>query len=89
LSGTEPPDVFDDRRFGRFAEPARLIVAALRAGPRPVAGLLDEVRAVDGPLGPGSFYAAIARLERARWIQPEGAPGGPAAYRLQMPEEAR
>jgi DNA-binding PadR family transcriptional regulator len=74
--------VIDRRGFGRFSEPARLVLAALRDGPRPVPALLDEVRRADGPIGPGSFYAAIARLERRRMIEPVRIGEGGAAYRL-------
>jgi DNA-binding PadR family transcriptional regulator len=74
--------VIDGRRFGRFAEPARLVLVALRDGPRPASGLLDEIRRLDGPVGPGSLYAAIARLERGRLIELISNGDGRAAYRL-------
>jgi DNA-binding PadR family transcriptional regulator len=77
--------VIDAGRFGRFAEPARLVLAALRDGPRPAVLLLDEVRRLDGPIGPGSLYAAIARLERRRLIEPVINQDGRAAYRLTGP----
>ena len=54
--------MIDGPRFGRFTETARLVLAALRLGPRS-APLLDEVRTLDGPIGPGTLYAAIARLK--------------------------
>lgn len=81
--------MIDLQRFGRYAEPARRILAALRGGPRPVAALLDDVRAADGPLGPGTLYGALARLERLRLIRFEPAAGGGAAYRLRDTEEVR
>ncbi len=81
--------MIDPRRFGRFLGPARLILEALRGGPRPIATLLDEVRAADGPLGPGSLYAAIARLEGARLITRTATGDGRRAYRLTCTEEAR
>jgi DNA-binding PadR family transcriptional regulator len=81
--------VIEDSMYGRFAEPARLILQALRRGPRPIPILLDDVRSADGPLGPGSLYAAIARLERARLIAPAPTGDGRAAYRLGHTEEAR
>jgi DNA-binding PadR family transcriptional regulator len=74
--------VVDVRRFGRFAEPARLVLAALRPGPRAVAAMLDEVRSLHGPIGPGSLYAAIARLERRGYIEPTMNDAGQRAYRL-------
>jgi DNA-binding PadR family transcriptional regulator len=81
--------VIDGRGFGRFAAPARLIVQALLAGPRSVPSLLDEVRSLDGPVGPGSLYAAIARLEAARVIDRTPTGEGRIAYRLRTTEEAR
>jgi DNA-binding PadR family transcriptional regulator len=74
--------VIDGARFGRFTETARLVLAVLRVGPRPVAPLLDEVRMLDGPIGPGTLYAAIARLERRGLIEPTTNGLGRRAYRL-------
>ena len=74
--------MIDRRGFGRFAEPARLVLAALRAGPRSVALLFDEVRSLDGPVGPGTLYAAIARLERRGLIAAVINGDGRRAYRL-------
>jgi DNA-binding PadR family transcriptional regulator len=73
--------VLDERGFGRFAEAARLVLAVLGRGPRGVARLLDEVRSLDGPVGPGTLYAAIARLERRGLIEPT-THDGRRAYRL-------
>ena len=58
------------------------ILVALRAGPRSVTRLLDDVRAVDGRLGQGTLYGAVARLERLRLIEPTTNGGGRRAYRL-------
>jgi DNA-binding PadR family transcriptional regulator len=74
--------MLDRRGFGRFAEPARLVLVALRAGPRSVVRLFDEVRSADGPVGPGTLYAAIARLERQGLIAPTTNGDGRRAYRL-------
>ena len=52
------------RRLGRFGETAMWILVALRDGPRNVGPLFDDVRAVDGRVGPGTLYGALARLER-------------------------
>lgn len=69
-------------RFGRFGEPAVWIVFALRHGPLRPAGLLDEVRALDGLVGPGSLFAAVARLEALGVIESVKNDDGQAAYRL-------
>jgi DNA-binding PadR family transcriptional regulator len=68
--------------FGRFAEPARLVLAALRDGPHQGVPLFDAVRAADGPVGPGTLYAAIARLERLGLIEGRAGTDGRTAYRL-------
>lgn len=73
----------DLRTLGRFAEPARLVLDALAGGPRVVVGILDEVRQLDGPIGHGTFFGAIARLEYHGAIEPTGL-GGRPAYRLQQ-----
>ena len=70
------------RGFGRFAEPARLVLAALRDEPRNAVPLFDAVRALDGPIGPGTLYAAIARLERRGIIERASGADGRTAYRL-------
>jgi DNA-binding PadR family transcriptional regulator len=76
--------VIDPRRFGRFAGPARLVLAALRDGPRHPTRLFDDVRALDGPIGPGTLYGAIARLERLGLIERTANGSGRRAYRLRI-----
>jgi DNA-binding PadR family transcriptional regulator len=78
--------VIEMERFGRFAELARLIITVLGDGPRSVGGLLDAVRSNDGPIGPGSLYAALARLERRGVIEPTRNDDGRVAYRLRQNE---
>jgi DNA-binding PadR family transcriptional regulator len=70
------------RRLGRFGETAMWVLVALRGGPRNVARLLDEVRALDGRVGPGTLYGAVARLERLDLIEPTPNGKGLRAYRL-------
>ena len=69
-------------RLGRFGATAMWILVALREGPRNVARLLDDVRALDGRVGPGTLYGAVARLERLALIEPTTNGGGRRAYRL-------
>jgi DNA-binding PadR family transcriptional regulator len=68
--------------MGRFAEAAMWIVVALRGGPKGGARLLDEIRALDGEIGPGTLFGAIARLERLALIERIRNGGGRPAYRL-------
>ena len=70
------------RRLGRFAEPAMWVMIALRHGPREVARLFDEVRSLDGPMGHGTLFAAVSRLERLSLVERNDAGGGGVAYRL-------
>jgi DNA-binding PadR family transcriptional regulator len=58
------------------------ILVALREGPRSVARLLDDVRTLDGAVGHGTMYGAVARLESLRLIEPTTNGGGRRAYRL-------
>jgi DNA-binding PadR family transcriptional regulator len=58
------------------------ILVALRDGPHNVVRLLDDVRALDGRIGPGTLYGAVARLERLKLIEPTTNGEGRQAYRL-------
>jgi DNA-binding PadR family transcriptional regulator len=50
--------------FGRFAEPALLILISLADGPKHGYAVTDDIAAfADVRFGPGTLYAAIARLE--------------------------
>ena len=74
--------MIDRSSFGRFAETARLVLVALRDGPRQHVRLFDAVRALNGPVGPGSLYAAVARLERRGLIVGGVGADGRRFYRL-------
>jgi len=67
--------------LGRFAEPALWILVALRRGPVDAAELLRAVRVLDGPVGPGRFIGALARLERTALVQ-RSTGGRQPMYRL-------
>ncbi len=58
------------------------ILVALQAGPRQVARLLDDVRSLDGPIGHGTLFAAVSRLERLDLVEPTGNDRARRAYRL-------
>lgn len=74
--------------FGRFGETAMWVLVALASGPMRAARLLDEVRRLDGHVGPGALFGAVARLERCGLIQPIVTGEGRPAYRLAQPLHA-
>jgi DNA-binding PadR family transcriptional regulator len=50
--------------FGRFAEPSLYILLSLSEGPKHGYAIMSDVETISGaPLGPGTLYAALARLE--------------------------
>lgn len=57
--------------FGRFSEPALLVLASLAASPKHGYAIIQDVEAHAGErLGPGTLYGAIARLEKLEFIKP-------------------
>jgi DNA-binding PadR family transcriptional regulator len=57
--------------FGRFAGPALLILVSLSEGPKHGYAIMTDVEAGTGrPMGPGTLYAALARLEERGLIEP-------------------
>jgi DNA-binding PadR family transcriptional regulator len=56
--------------LGRFAEPSLLILVSLSDGPKHGYAIMTDVEAGTGrPLGPGTLYAALARLEERGLIE--------------------
>ena len=59
--------------LGRFAEPALLIMVSLADAPKHGYAIMTDVNAfAANPIGPGTLYAALARLERRGLIEPMG-----------------
>jgi DNA-binding PadR family transcriptional regulator len=57
--------------FGRFAEPALLILVSLSDGAKHGYAMMTDIEATTGrPMGPGTLYAALARLEERGLIEP-------------------
>lgn len=57
--------------FGRFADPATLILASLAGGAKHGYAMMEDIAALAGVrLGPGTLYGALARLEQHGWIAP-------------------
>lgn len=56
--------------LGRFAEPSLLILVSLSDGPKHGYAIMSDVEVGSGrPLGPGTLYAALARLEERGLIE--------------------
>jgi DNA-binding PadR family transcriptional regulator len=69
--------------FGRFSEPALLILVSLAAGPKHGYAITDDIAAfADVRFGPGSLYGAIARLESRGLIEALKAEDRRNPYRL-------
>ena len=57
--------------LGRFAEPSLLILLSLSDGPKHGYAIMTDIERVAGsPMGPGTLYGALARLERRGLIEP-------------------
>ena len=56
--------------LGRFAEPSLYILVSLSEGPKHGYAIMTDVEEISGvPLGPGTLYGALARLERRGMIE--------------------
>ena len=50
--------------LGRFAEPSLYILVSLAGGPKHGYAIMTDVEGISGtPMGPGTLYGALARLE--------------------------
>jgi DNA-binding PadR family transcriptional regulator len=58
-------------KFGRFAEPSLLILVSLSDGPKHGYAIMQDVeRGTGRPMGAGTLYAALTRLEEQGLIMP-------------------
>ena len=58
-------------KFGKFAEPSLLILVSLSDGPKHGYAIMQDVEQGSGrPMGAGTLYAALARLEEQGYIEP-------------------
>ena len=56
--------------LGRFAEPSLYILVSLSGGPKHGYAIMTDVEEISGsPMGPGTLYGALARLERRSLIE--------------------
>ena len=76
-------DNADLAEFGRFSEPALLILVSLAEEPRHGYSMTEDIDAVAGVrLGPGTLYGALARLEARGFIEPLKSEDRRNPYRL-------
>jgi DNA-binding PadR family transcriptional regulator len=69
--------------FGRFAEPALLILISLASGPKHGYAMTEDIEHIaDVRLGPGTLYGAVARLESRGLIEPLESEDRRNPYRL-------
>ena len=62
-------DSIDLDDFGRFSEPALLILISLAESPKHGYAMTEDIAGIaDVRLGPGTLYGALARLEGRRFI---------------------
>jgi DNA-binding PadR family transcriptional regulator len=69
--------------LGRFAEPALLILVSLSEGPKHGYAMMADIEAGSGrPMGPGTLYAALVRLEARGLVEPLAPVDRRRPYRL-------
>lgn len=67
--------------LGRYLEPALWVLISLDRVALDLPAMLDAVRALDGPMGPGTLLGTVARLERLRLVESTKTGNG-RVYRL-------
>ena len=69
--------------FGRFSDPALLILSSLAGGPKHGYWIMNDIeRMIDVRLGPGTLYGALARLEDSGLIEALPAEDRRRPYRI-------
>ena len=69
--------------FGRFTEPSLLILVTLSQGPKHGYAIMTDIETDTGrPMGAGTLYAALARLEESGLIEPLAPVDRRRPYRL-------
>ena len=69
--------------FGRFSDPALMILISLADGPKHGYAMTEDIAAItDLRLGPGTLYGAITRLESRGLIEPVRADDRRNPYRI-------
>jgi DNA-binding PadR family transcriptional regulator len=69
--------------FGRYAEPSLLILVSLSDGPKHGYAIMQDVeRSTGRPMGAGTLYAALVRLEEEGLVEPLAPVDRRRPYRL-------
>ncbi len=69
--------------FGRFSDPALLILSSLADGPKHGYAMMNDIETTIGVrLGPGTLYGALTRLESSGLIQAMPADERRRPYRI-------
>ena len=69
--------------FGRFAEPSLLILTCLADGPKHGYAMMQDIESGTGrPMGAGTLYAALVRLEEQGLVEPMAPVDRRRPYRL-------
>lgn len=69
--------------FGRFTEPAVLILVSLAEEPRHGYAIADDIERITGERpGPGTLYGALGRLEKRGFIEPRESDDNRTEYEL-------
>ena len=69
--------------FGRFSEPALLILISLAEGPKHGYAMTEDIAAIANVrLGPGTLYGAITRLDARGLIEAVESPDRRNPYRI-------
>jgi DNA-binding PadR family transcriptional regulator len=69
--------------LGRFAEPAMLVLVSLSDGPKHGYAIMADVESFSrAPMGPGTLYAVLARLEEAGHVAPLAVDDRRRPYRI-------
>ncbi len=69
--------------FGRFSEPALLVLVSLLDGPKHGYAISDDIGQLTGERpGPGTLYGAIARLEQRGLVEAAASDDRRKPYRL-------
>ena len=81
MANNETNEELED--FGRFSEPALLILISLADGPKHGYAMTDDIAALANvKLGPGTLYGAITRLDARGLIEAVESPDRRNPYRI-------